>query len=67
MEDVAVSADEGVVFVDTRDLPPPEAVIPVTPVKGSSRQQQESASSASDTLDRSGSAQVGLLASQLLL
>ena len=32
-EEVDVDPSEGVVFVDTRDLPPPEAVLPATPLK----------------------------------
>lgn len=40
-----VSLSEGVMFVDTSDLPPPEAVIPTTPLKG--QQQEDEASPAS--------------------
>ena len=40
VEEVGVSPAEGVVFVDTRNLPPPEAVLPATPIKDPSHQQQ---------------------------
>ena len=63
VEDVGVSLADGVVFVDTRDLPPPEAVLPVTPMKDSSLQQQRppynsSSSANADTRESSVSVPV---------
>ena len=52
VEDVAVSLCDGVVFVDTSDLPPAEAVIPTTPVKaGSLQNSNEMATDAGSSND----------------
>lgn len=42
VEEVGVSLSEGVVFVDTSDLPTAEAVIPTTPVKAGQKQSSTS-------------------------
>lgn len=47
VEEVGVSLSEGVVFVDTSNLPAAEAVIPTTPVKGGQQQSSTSNSSLS--------------------
>lgn len=56
-----MSPAEGVVFVDTRDLPLPEAVLPATPMKDPSSSSSQhrrppctSSSSAGDTCEDSG-------------
>lgn len=49
MEDVGVSLCDGVVFVDTSDLPPAEAVIPTTPVKGGPQNSNEMATTGSNS------------------